>query len=141
MRRLRILVACAVLLVPILACGSSGGGGGGGGGGGSAAAPSGPPVEVDPCAVQRAYQQNEVSAQQEYPEGQNVIVAGNVDRVAVTFGNTYVYFRACSLVGVQLQANQQQAAGQLSPGQPFRAQCRTGGYMMTVSFDDCVFVD
>lgn len=131
-RAVRIVAAWAVLWALVVACGT-----GEGGGIGAAPAPTGPAVPVDACAVQDAYQSNEVAARQSYPQGQHVLVSGTVDNVGVMFGTTTVHPRPCIFAMINLADDQTAAAAALQPGQAFSADCTTGNYGLGIAFDNC----
>lgn len=139
---MRLAISSMVLGALISAC-CFGGAGSGGGGGGSApfasapAVPAGPAVEVNACVVQDAYQANEIAAQQQYPRGTHMIVSGVVDNVAQTFGQMVVHPQRCMFAMVQLANDQTSAAAALRPGQPFRADCTMGNFVLGASFDGC----
>lgn len=149
-KTIRLAISWIVLGALCAACGvgdpssspsSSGANGAAGFAPSAPAEPPAPAVEVSACAVQSAYQRNEIAALQEYPTGQRVIVTGRVRSVAVSLGTMIVHPAPCLGCSVRLADDQAAAAGALSRGQAFRASCTTGNFFVGISFDDCRLVE
>lgn len=105
--------------------------------GASLAADTSPPMHVDACAVEGAYRANELSAQQQYPSGRRMVVSGTVDRVSQNFGRTAVHPRPCMFTALYLTTGQEAGAAALRQGEPFRAECVMGSYMIGAQFEGC----
>ena len=107
------------------------------------AAPLGPPIEVpNVCAIETAYQANEVAATSTYPTGALMNVSGIVDSVQLSMGDTIIHPRGgCMFMSLALAPTETGRAGTLSPGTPFRMQCTMGTYFMSVRLEACRFVD
>jgi len=98
------------------------------------------PMEVSACTVDSAYHANEIAADGRYPEGRRMLVTGRVDAVNETFGTMSIRPRGCMLARVGLADDQRAAAGSLSRGDSFRADCTMGHFLMGASWDDCRLV-
>lgn len=98
------------------------------------------PMEVTACAVQNAYQANEIAADARYPEGRRMLVTGRVDSVAETWGTMVIHPRSCMFAMIQLADDQRAVAATLTRGDSFRADCTMGHYTMAAVWDDCRLV-